>query len=337
MYALPALVRGDNKFVYHEGSLIKLPDALLTDEMIHFYSGIEERGWYQDSFGYYTFAHPVGADELVLFPGIHVADDPPKAPLSFTLPLAKADIETYVRQIFELEKKLFSEASGDINLLVHDLRSISSSIYNSALQARMAVTRLKFDEARTLIDNVICAQTVLKIRTDVLDYLNNPASVIDDADIDLQDKTRRVIEAFRPQATIKATSIKFTARGPMLINGPNIFEFIPYVLLENAVKYSPRGRDINVGIYNEESCYKFFVTSVGPLIETSEREIIFDRGIRGRHAPTGLGSGIGLYVLSTVVRSHFGGRVAVEQDISGEAEGPDDYYITTFTVELPYS
>jgi signal transduction histidine kinase len=337
LYALPALVRGDAEFIYHEGSLVRLPDALLSEAMIDFYSRIDKQGWYKDQFGYYTFAYSAEeSNNLILFPGIQLSTDPPEDLFYACLSLAKEDVQKYVRQLFELEKKLVSEASGDINMLVHDLRSISTSIYNSALQARMAVNKQKYDDAQSLIENIMCAQAILKIRTDVLDYLNNPASVIDAADIDLREKTLRVIEAFKPQAESRSATIDIKASGDLCINGPDIFEFIPYVLLENAVKYSPTGGRIAVSIDQQNDQYVFSVTSIGPLIEPDEEREIFGRGVRGRHAPVGLGSGIGLYVLGNVVRSHFNGAITVVQNRESQDRNNSGYFVTTFEVTLPY-
>lgn len=272
----------------------------------------------------------------MLFPGIRLRTELPSDVPRRGMHWDKSEIERYADGIEEIERDIFARAAGDINMLIHDLRSISTSIYNAALRGKMSANKGDFSETVSQIDNIISAQTVLKIRTDIVDYLHNPASVIDIDTLEVVSKTRRVIDAFRPNAQTKNISIITSSDAQnVYLDGPDVFEFIPFVLLENAIKYSPTGGRIRVQIQEEKNQVTFSLRSFGPRIEDDEKKAIFDKGVRGKNAPDGAGSGYGLYVLDSVVQEHFSGAIGVEQDHGQDSFNNSGFHVTTFVVKLP--
>ena len=97
-------------------------------------------------------------------------------------------------------------------------------------------------------------------------------------------------------------------------------------LLGNAIKYSPDGGEITVGVAREGPWAVLTVADQGMGIPAADRSSIFDLFHRGRNA-TGhvAGTGIGLAGVKQVVEQH-GGSISFE---SQEGAG------TTFTVRLP--
>lgn len=98
-------------------------------------------------------------------------------------------------------------------------------------------------------------------------------------------------------------------------------------LLDNAIRYTPAGGAVTVGLDAGEREVRFWVADTGPGIPPEERDRIFDRFYRldaSRSRASG-GSGLGLAIVKSLVEAH-GGRVWVE---SREGEG------SRFTVALP--
>jgi len=85
------------------------------------------------------------------------------------------------------------------------------------------------------------------------------------------------------------------------------FDFLPFVILENAIKYSPPNQDVEVFFEQiTKSQLEVNVVSTGPYNTQEELGAIFDKKIRGRFAsladPTG--GGYGLYFAKLVCDVH---------------------------------
>jgi signal transduction histidine kinase len=85
-------------------------------------------------------------------------------------------------------------------------------------------------------------------------------------------------------------------------------------LLDNAVKYGPRGQEVAVTLAREDGRLRLAVEDEGPGIPPEERERVFERFHRlerDRASPV-TGTGLGLAVVRELVARH-GGRCAVER------------------------
>lgn len=84
-------------------------------------------------------------------------------------------------------------------------------------------------------------------------------------------------------------------------------------LIENAIKFSPRGGEVRVSVWSSDSEVGVTVADDGPGIPEDARARVFDRfyrvdSARGRGAG---GSGLGLSICREIARAH-GGRVWIE-------------------------
>ena len=98
-------------------------------------------------------------------------------------------------------------------------------------------------------------------------------------------------------------------------------------LLDNAMKYSGRARQIRVDLSQRDGSVAVSVTDSGIGIAPDDQERIFHQFYRGNAAVAGrvTGTGLGLAIARHVVRAHRG-RIEVD---SGLGRG------TTFTVRIP--
>lgn len=107
---------------------------------------------------------------------------------------------------------------------------------------------------------------------------------------------------------------------------PVAFPQAVYNLLDNAVKYGPKGQTIGLSLERSKGRIRIVVDDEGPGVPEADRERIWDAYHRLRRDRDSAisGSGIGLAVVKEVINLH-GGRVWTEQ---GPAGG-------RFVVELP--
>ena len=98
-------------------------------------------------------------------------------------------------------------------------------------------------------------------------------------------------------------------------------------LLDNAIKYSPSGGDIRLGVERAGGAVRFSVADGGLGIPTSEQERIFEKFYRLDPDMTGGigGTGLGLFIARELVR-RVGGRIWVE---------PNGRQGSLFHVEIP--
>jgi len=100
------------------------------------------------------------------------------------------------------------------------------------------------------------------------------------------------------------------------------------ILLDNALKYSPDGGTVTIGVERKHDTVEVTVADQGIGIPQADQEGIFRKFYRGSDAETRIGqggTGLGLFIARGLVTA-MGGRIWVE---SSEGEG------STFAFELP--
>lgn len=95
-------------------------------------------------------------------------------------------------------------------------------------------------------------------------------------------------------------------------------------LIDNAVKFSPPGGSVSVGIAEADGTLTVTISNTGSSIAPENLEKIFHKFYQEDESHSGKGNGIGLAIVERVVRLH-GGEVSADS-----REG-----VTTFTVRLP--
>jgi signal transduction histidine kinase len=95
-------------------------------------------------------------------------------------------------------------------------------------------------------------------------------------------------------------------------------------LLDNALKFTPQGGQVEIGAEKDQSCIYIWVKDTGIGIPVDGLPHVFERFYRGdNHQESG--SGLGLSIVEGIVQAH-GGEVTVESTLG---EG------TCFTLKLP--
>jgi signal transduction histidine kinase len=97
-------------------------------------------------------------------------------------------------------------------------------------------------------------------------------------------------------------------------------------LVDNAIKYSPAGSEVEVHAYREDGRVRIDVRDRGPGIAKEDQKLIFEKFGRVTGAgATRPGTGLGLFIARSIAEAH-GGALEVH---SAPEQG------ATFTLELP--
>jgi two-component system OmpR family sensor kinase len=129
---------------------------------------------------------------------------------------------------------------------------------------------------------------------------------------DLAALAERTVEEFRVLAASKGLGLERRGLASLPFTGDEGQVRTALInLIDNAIKYTPRGGTIEVGVARAEGASKVTVQDDGPGIPEDKLPLIFERFYRGEDSRTSSGFGLGLSIVRSIVMAH-GGTVAVD-------------------------
>jgi len=150
------------------------------------------------------------------------------------------------------------------------------------------------------------------------------------AEVNVVDVVNEVLADFKQSAGESGVSLSLevTEDTPRIKADGERIKWVLNNLVENAIRYTPSGGAVRVGISYSKNHVFIAVRDNGIGIPMSDRGNIFERFYRGSNAASkeNEGNGLGLYIARTIATDH-GGDLTFKANI----EGPG----TTFTLTLP--
>ncbi|MGW5191480.1 sensor histidine kinase [Kribbella sp. NPDC004138] len=148
------------------------------------------------------------------------------------------------------------------------------------------------------------------------------------AERDLSELVQQVVSAHRPTAEQAAVTLSSKARGPApaVVDGARIRQALGN-LVSNAIRYTPPGGQVQVGVRPVDNGYNLSVSDNGTGIAAEHLPHLFDRFYRAdvsRTRTTG-GSGLGLAITKHLAEAHHG-RITVTSQVGDGS---------TFTIWIP--
>ncbi len=136
--------------------------------------------------------------------------------------------------------------------------------------------------------------------------------------IDINLTCQTAMEAMRGLANAHRTTIHFHETAPVISRAdPEDLELVWVNLLENAVRYSPNGSEVDMTLEaNGNNIARVVVSDKGMGIPREELSLIFERFHRGdpsRNRETG-GFGLGLAIAKALVEA-YGGKISAESEV----------------------
>lgn len=210
----------------------------------------------------------------------------------------------------------------------HELRTPLAALYGELQQAR----RKERDNAyytRT-IDAALAACRHLNTLTEDLLTLARTRAKVDEASGDLA--LERVLGEARawvqPLADQRQVRIRVSGDGSSRVpdrHGDTVR--LVRNLLENAVRHSPAGSEVEVTSALEAGQVVVRVSDAGPGVDAADRHAIFEPFFRAKGAASGEGAGLGLGIAREIARAH-GGDVWLDA-------APPDRAGARFVIRMP--
>jgi two-component system, OmpR family, sensor kinase len=244
--------------------------------------------------------------------------------------------QAMARQAEVLREKLAEEQR--LTLLQRNFVSMASHEFRTPLaiidgHAQRLISMRERLTAVELAERARKVRNTVRRMTQLIDNLIGSARLIDGGvdlnyhpmQVDLMEVVREVCRMQR-ELTPDAQIFEPAAAQPLMIFGDaSLLSQAFGNLLSNAVKYSPDGGLIRVTAVQDNAQIIVVVEDHGIGIPERDRQRVFERYYRGSNTSGIVGSGVGLYLISTIVDLHKG-SVALD---SREGEG------SRFTLRLP--
>src|SRR3989344_3907664 len=201
----------------------------------------------------------------------------------------------------------------------HELRTPLTSI-KTEVEVALRDKKLKLVDAKELLKSNLTEIDKMKYFSDNLLALSRYEASGRDLsmeDVDLAEAVRQAIERNAPQAREKKISIKEDLSAVTVKGNPQSLVELISILINNAIKYSPEGKEVRVSVRVKGKKAVIEVRDQG--IGISEKEIphIFDRFYRAdssRNKNKADGYGLGLSIAKSIVDVHKG-EIKVESKL----------------------
>ena len=204
----------------------------------------------------------------------------------------------------------------------HELRTPLTSIRGALALVRDSDANLDDDSRELLSAAHRSANRLLELVNDLLDLerVGSGERTINKRDCDLAAAIDRAAETVRPIAADAGVAIKRTPGEVQLHADPDRLTQVVVNLLANAVRFSPRGGTVTVGVARAAGRVRVTIDDQGPGVPQAFREAIFQpfKQVEGSAAHQKGGTGLGLAISQAIVAEH-GGALQVSDAPGGGA------------------
>lgn len=221
----------------------------------------------------------------------------------------------------KLRKAFISDVSHDFQTPLLNIKGYAELLENEALSAEereqyTSVIRNETERLSTLTKQLLLLTS--------LDQLGSP---LRKKPVRLDEQVKETVRKFHWLLQEKELSLLLEVEETEYVGDPAFLEKVWENLLSNALKYTPDGETIAIGLSRQDNEVRFTIedSGIGMSEETAAR--VFERFYRADHSRTRKveGTGLGLSIVEQVVRLH-GGTVEVKSRLGKGSE---------FIVHLP--
>ena len=248
----------------------------------------------------------------------------------FRLPYSKAVYESrlhpinakealiLIRDVTEQEK--LNELKSDfINRASHELRTpLTSAILMTEL-IQSGGTAEELQEYWQILNSELNRQKILIERLLIAGRLESGMMRLDRIPLDLIPVLEESVRAVKPIAGKKNISINLTAQPEVarIVGDKSGLQQVFINLINNATKFSPEGSAVEIDVQNENEDVLVTISDHGLGIPPEALPHLFERFYRARNVTIAEipGSGIGLYIVKTIVEE-LGGSIEVDSVIN---------------------
>jgi signal transduction histidine kinase len=305
---------------------------------------VKNKAWATCPNGYamYRFTSEILAPDFIILHGMKVAGISTTQGRSdaLSIRLTPEEVANYVEAFTSGLEALDDQYRALIRQNIHEVRGINSALYNAAFGLQSSIENNQNQQGwLSVTKSVVNLAEILRGRIDFMEFIANPsAQHVAKGEIAVYKKFDKLQRCFRVTAHQRRIALEMSGSSTRTVYGPPIFDLVPYLLLDNAIKYAPNDSTVRIVCNDSERSIFCSVSSLGPRIADDELPSIFLPGVRGRYAirSGASGSGLGLAALRRIVVDVFSGTVKIAQPPTDMVSiNGVPYCQVTFDLKLP--
>jgi hypothetical protein len=203
-----------------------------------------------------------------------------------------------------------SEMDSDIiDFSIHEVRRFNGVIKRLS-EELLLIKEPDINYIKKKVKSIFASSSLISVRLNAFDLEENPdvitsQSMSNSGIYKKFEKASHCLDSYAKDNDVKI--LPFKGRSHLTIDMYQIFDLIPFVIMENAIKYSPKGQVVQIE-FDEISTksLQVAVTSTGPTSSKLEIAEIFEKKSRGYNASLmdGTGGGYGLYFAKKICDMH---------------------------------
>lgn len=172
-------------------------------------------------------------------------------------------------------------------------------------------------------------QRLMRLTGDILELakLQGGRLTLHKQHLSVTDQLNKALEAFEMQRAQKQIRFRIDCAADLYVwADPDRLQQILHNIIDNAMRYSSEGQQINIRVQKQTGFLQFAITDYGTGISTEDLPYVFERFYRDEKSRFGItGSGLGLSIVKNLVEAH-GGKITVKSQAGQE---------TSFIFNLP--
>lgn len=230
--------------------------------------------------------------------------------------------------------KMAQELSG-IETLRGDFISNVSHEFKTPLASIQGFARLLQDPALSDADRAEYTQIIIdetsrlsKLSSNILNLtkLENQTTIGKKKRFRIDEQIRKIILMLEPEWSKKDIDMDIVLEDMFYIGNEDLMGQIWQNIINNAIKFTPRGGTIKVSLFRSSSGIVAKIWDNGPQIPADKKDKIFEKFYQGDRSRATEGNGLGLALVKRIV-DLADGKISVDNPFEGGV---------VFTVELPF-
>ena len=228
--------------------------------------------------------------------------------------LAAGKIVAPIAESYEKQKRFISDAGHEIKTPLTIINANIDLLETDGEKEELADIRAQTDRLTELTNNLV-----------MLSKMEEAEHTLRKIEFPLSDLAAEIVGSFRAPAASRGLDLEVDITPGITMEGsPDTIRQLISILLDNAVKYSPDGGKIEVGLSAHRKTVSLSVrNTTAEKINEGDLNRVFDRFYRtdeSRNSETG-GHGIGLSIAKAITEAHGG-------SISASTKSGDDFCVT---------